>query len=67
MLANFLTVAEAAARIGCHQSYVRQLLMSGALTGVKFNGRAWAIDRAAVERYAKPKKTGRPRKFLKRD
>lgn len=66
MLANFLTVAEAAELIGCHESYVRHLLISGELKGEKFNGRAWAVDRGSASRYAQPKKTGRPRKFLKR-
>jgi hypothetical protein len=59
---NFVNVKEAAEIIGCHESRVRQLLNDGTLEGVKFNARAWAVDRKSAEemRDFHPS-TGRPR------
>lgn len=62
MMGNFVSVPEAAAILGCTVGRVRQLLISGELEGKKFNEKAWAIEKRAVEKLAKvPRTKGRPR------
>ncbi len=59
---NILSVAEAAAEIGCTEGRVRQLLREGVIDVVHLNERAWAVHRASVEAFCKqPQVTGRPR------
>lgn len=62
MIGKFVSVREAAEIIGCSEGLVRQMAIAGELAGEKFNGRAWAIVKAAAERVAKnPNERGRPR------
>lgn len=59
---DFLTVSQAAERIGCTPGRVRQMLRSGTLAGEKMSEWLWMIPRKAAEKAAKnPAKTGRPR------
>lgn len=59
---DFLTVTQAAERIGCTPSRVRQMLRSGTLVGEKMSEWIWMIPKKAAEKAAKtPAKTGRPR------
>lgn len=57
-----MTTTEAARRIGCHPSRVRQLLGDGVLSGERV-GRDWLVTKESVESFRKlPKPTkGRPR------
>jgi len=57
-----LTTAEAAKQLGCTPGRIRQLLLSGQLTGFK-RGVAWFIPVSAIERYREPRKRGRRRKY----
>lgn len=58
----FVSVAEAAAIIGCTAAHVRRLLIDGTLAGQKLNERAWAVEKKSAERYARtPQTFGRPR------
>jgi excisionase family DNA binding protein len=59
---NLLTTEEAATLIGCTESRVCQLLRDKTIKGIKFNERAWAVDRdSAIEYRDAPQHTGRPR------
>lgn len=58
----FVSVADAAAILGCTVGRIRQLLIDGTIAGTKLNERAWAVERKSVEKLAKiPQTTGRPR------
>lgn len=62
MMGNFVSVPEAADILGCTVGRVRQMLLAGELAGKKFNEKAWAIEKRAVEKLAKiPRTKGRPR------
>lgn len=62
MTGNFVSVPEAAGILGCTVGRIRQMLIAGELPGQKFNARAWAVDRKALEKAAKiPQTKGRPR------
>lgn len=59
---KWLKIGEAAEKIGCTVSYIRQLLRAGELNGQKVGERAWLVENNSVVKFAKkPKKTGRPR------
>jgi excisionase family DNA binding protein len=47
---NWLTVAEAARRLGYHPNHLRRLLRSGAVSGRKRRNGHWAISRREVAR-----------------
>jgi excisionase family DNA binding protein len=62
MIANYLTVHQAAAVIGCTPGRVRQLCRSGQLSAELFTGRSWAIRASSAKKYAERKVSrGRPR------
>lgn len=54
---NWLSVNEAANLLDLTTGRIRQLLLSGELSGKKLNEKAWVIDRRDVEKFAK--KTGK--------
>lgn len=56
-IGNWLSVNEAAERLGLTTGRIRQLLIGKQLPGRKINAKAWVIDRRDVEKFAK--KTGR--------
>ena len=59
---KWLDIGEAADKIGCTVSYIRQLLRAGELSGQKIGERAWIVENNSVLKFVKkPKKTGRPR------
>ena len=59
----FISVQEAAERIGCTVGRIRQLLIDKTLRGQKLNERAWAVETKSVAEFAKlPQSVGRPRK-----
>jgi excisionase family DNA binding protein len=65
MVIRYLTVAEAAARLGYVPSRVRQLCQSGQLAATRHGQRVWLIPETAVIRFARPARgwrKGRPRK-----
>ena len=65
---NWLTVVEAAEVIGCSEQRVRALAKESKIKSEMLTGKCWLIDRAAAELMAKtPAKTGRPRRFAKKD
>ena len=58
----FVSVSDAAAKLGCTEGRVRQLLIDGTIIGMKLNERAWAVDRKSLDKFAKiPQTSGRPR------
>ena len=61
---QFVTVGEAATIIGCTDSRVRQLLISGDIDGQKFGEKMWMVPKSEAERVKNTAKTGpgRPRK-----
>lgn len=62
MLGKFLSVKEAAAKLGCTEGRVRQLVLAKTIHAERFNGRALAIPIDSLRKYAEtPIKTGRPR------
>ena len=63
---QYLSVSEAATRIGCTVGRVRQLLIDGILVGRKVNARAWIISPSSVEEVKNAvHDRGRPRKSKK--
>ena len=59
---KWLDIGDAADKIGCTVSYIRQLLRAGELSGQKIGERAWIVENNSVLKFVKkPKKTGRPR------
>jgi hypothetical protein len=62
---KYYSVSQAAAKIGCDNSRVRQLCIDGTFTAEKVANSPnapWFIDRKQVDRYAEnPQHTGRPR------
>ncbi len=59
----YVSVNEAATIIGISDAYVRQLLISETIRGIKLNERAWAVEKKSAEKFAETTaKTGRPRK-----
>ena len=59
---QFLNVQEAAALIGCTEAYVRQMLISGRLPGIKANKMAWLIRLEDAEKIRdQQSQVGRPR------
>lgn len=59
---DFLTVSQAADKIGCTPRRVRQMIDSGILAGEQMSNWLWMIPKKAVDKIAKtPAKTGRPR------
>lgn len=62
LVGNFCSVQDASKIIGCTDGRIWQLINDGTLPAQKFNGRAYLIDLAAVQAYAKsPRLVGRPR------
>lgn len=58
----YISVADAAAILGCTEGRVRQLLDAETIAGEKLHERAWAVERKSVEAYSKREITvGRPR------
>lgn len=64
MKGPYITVKEAAARLGMDAASVRHLLLRGTLRGVKF-GRDWQVSAASVAAYQPARQRGRPRKGVK--
>jgi excisionase family DNA binding protein len=61
MLQNrFFTVSQAAAYIGCTESYIRQLLRAQIIAGEKIGQRAWIIPISEAEHLKKSTPTGKP-------
>lgn len=60
-IGNWLSVNEAAERLGLTTGRIRQLLIRQELPGKKLNAKAWVIDRRDVEKFAR--KTGRNAEF----
>jgi hypothetical protein len=62
-VADFLNVQEVADLLGCTDARVRQMLIAGAMLGVKANARAWMVPRQEATRVAKQerRKGGRRR------
>lgn len=56
-IGNWLSVNEAAERLGLTTGRIRQLLIRQELPGKKLNAKAWVIDRRDIDKFAK--KTGR--------
>jgi len=57
----YMSVEEAARRIGITPGRVRQLLCAGEIRGQKL-AKVWAIPESQVEKFCQqPQKTGRPR------
>ncbi len=60
---KYLTVAEAAERLGVNHSRVCQLLRAGRLKGQKIGRLMWLIREEDLEKFAaEERKPGRPRK-----
>jgi len=57
---NFLTVPEAAAKLGYSIAWVRRLCQQGRIRAVKV-GRDWLISEETLDEF-KPRKVGRPPK-----
>ena len=51
---NYLSVREAAEKIGAHQNTIRAWISEGRLKAVRFSGRLIRIDAADLEAIAKP-------------
>lgn len=49
----WLTVAEAAAEMGCTVSYVRRMLRDERIQGQKFGPRSWMVSRASALEHRK--------------
>lgn len=63
---DFLTVTQAAVRLGCTPGRVRQMLRSGILPGEKMSPWLWMIPKKAVAKAEKARPTtGRPRNGAK--
>ena len=61
-VSEFLTVTDAAERIGVTVGYLRRLLREGGATGIKVGPRCWLIDSEEAERLRdNPCTIGRPR------
>ena len=58
---DFLTVAQAAQRLGVKPARVRQLLGEGRIPGAVKFGRDWAVPQSGLAAVA-GRRTGRPRK-----
>lgn len=56
---EWMSVPDAAKRLGCSDVWVIKLIAAGRLDGFRLSGRAWAVSRAAVERNLK--------EYLRRD
>jgi excisionase family DNA binding protein len=52
-IGNWLSVNEAAERLGVTTGRIRQLLIGKQLTGKKLNEKAWVIDQRDLQRFAK--------------
>jgi excisionase family DNA binding protein len=59
----FITVAEAANRLGLRPRRVQQLIASGALPAAKL-GRDWLIEDSALATVSHRRRPGRPRKII---
>lgn len=57
MIGNWMSVNEAATMLALTVGRIRQLLISGELSGKKLNEKAWVIERREIERFAR--KTGK--------
>lgn len=64
---SFISVQEAARRLGVTDAWVIRMIEKKVLIGYRLNGRAWAVSRASVENNAKSYRhkehSGRPRKL----
>jgi excisionase family DNA binding protein len=49
----WMSVTEAAEKIGITDGRVRQLLGSGVIRGQKINSRAWAVETSSVQEFMK--------------
>jgi hypothetical protein len=50
---DWLSVSEAAEKIGITDGRVRQLLGAGIIRGQKINARAWAVETSSVQEFIK--------------
>lgn len=58
---DFVTVQEAAQIIGVHPAHVRWYFKHGHLSGSRIGAKVLVFSRAEVERFQRPKHTGRPK------
>jgi len=55
------TVSETAEILGVTEGRVRQLLLSGQMSGMKFGRAMWTIPESELDKFREPSKVGRPR------
>lgn len=59
---KMITLNEASNQTGFSDSYLRRMLRSGTIQGVKIGSRMWVLDQKTVDRLARiPYRGGRPR------
>jgi len=58
---DFLTVSQAADRIGITSGRLRQMLRANEIEGVKMGPRMWLLAVDEVDKLDKPQQRGRPR------
>jgi len=61
MSQDFLTVSQAADRIGITSGRLRQMLRANEIEGVKMGPRMWLLAVDEVDKLNKPQQRGRPR------
>lgn len=54
---DFITLTEAAQRIGCRYQLARDRVLEGKLTGKQVDGRRWIVSRESVERFLRERRT----------